>query len=131
VVVVPSIAVDGDLEGSGSLTQASEERYLFMLLLLRQPRLRMIYVTSMPRRAERILLDAADAALEEPALPSSASPAAGASRRPRTVSVGARPLPRSRARLSALAAWDRPRSSASPPAACCRIVWRARVRPGR
>ena len=33
---------------SGSLTQAKEERFLFLLLLLRQPRLRMIYVTSMP-----------------------------------------------------------------------------------
>ena len=33
---------------SGSLTQAYEERFLFLLLLLRQPRLRMIYVTSMP-----------------------------------------------------------------------------------
>ena len=30
------------------MTQAYEERFLFLLLLLRQPRLRMIYVTSMP-----------------------------------------------------------------------------------
>ena len=30
------------------LTQAYEERFLFLLLLLRQPRLRMVYVTSMP-----------------------------------------------------------------------------------
>ena len=30
------------------MTQAFEERFLFLLLLLRQPRLRMIYVTSMP-----------------------------------------------------------------------------------
>ena len=29
-------------------SQAFEERFLFLLLLLRQPRLRMIYVTSMP-----------------------------------------------------------------------------------
>ncbi len=33
---------------SGTLTQAMEERSLFLLLLLRQPRLRMIYVTSNP-----------------------------------------------------------------------------------
>jgi hypothetical protein len=31
-----------------ALTQAFEERFLFLLLLLRQPRLRMIYVTSVP-----------------------------------------------------------------------------------
>ena len=30
------------------MTQAYEERFLFLLLLLRQPRLRMVYVTSMP-----------------------------------------------------------------------------------
>jgi hypothetical protein len=48
VVVIPSIVLEGELEGSGSMTQAYEERYLFMLLLLREPRLRMIYVTSMP-----------------------------------------------------------------------------------
>ena len=30
------------------MTQAYEERFLFLLLLLRQPRLRMIYVTSLP-----------------------------------------------------------------------------------
>ena len=30
------------------MTQAIEERFLFLLLLLRQPRLRMVYVTSMP-----------------------------------------------------------------------------------
>jgi hypothetical protein len=43
VVVVPSVSQD-----SGSLTQAYEERFLFLLVLLRQPRLRMVYVTSMP-----------------------------------------------------------------------------------
>jgi PGM1 C-terminal domain len=48
VVVVPSVTVDRVGERSGSLTQAYEERFLFLLLLLRQPRLRMIYVTSMP-----------------------------------------------------------------------------------
>ena len=34
--------------GSGTVMQAMEERALFLLLLLRQPRLRMIYVTSQP-----------------------------------------------------------------------------------
>ena len=48
VVVVPSVALDGTRPGAGSLTQAFEERLLFLLLLLRQPRLRMIYVTSTP-----------------------------------------------------------------------------------
>ena len=44
VVVVPSVTTGR----SGTLTQAMEERSLFLLLLLRQPRLRMIYVTSNP-----------------------------------------------------------------------------------
>ena len=45
VVVVPV----GDLDGAEAAAhQAYEERFLFLLLLLRQPRLRMIYVTSMP-----------------------------------------------------------------------------------
>jgi hypothetical protein len=48
VVVIPSVSLDRVGERSGSLTQAYEERFLFMLLLLRQPRLRMVYVTSMP-----------------------------------------------------------------------------------
>jgi PGM1 C-terminal domain len=48
VVVVPSVTVDKVTLGSGSTTQAYEERFLFLLLLLRQSRLRMIYVTSMP-----------------------------------------------------------------------------------
>jgi pheganomycin biosynthesis PGM1-like protein len=48
VVVVPSVTLDSVGARSGSLTQAYEERFLFMLLLLRQPRLRVIYVTSMP-----------------------------------------------------------------------------------
>ena len=43
VVVIPSVTLR-----SGSMGQAFEERFLFLLLLLRQPRLRMIYVTSMP-----------------------------------------------------------------------------------
>jgi hypothetical protein len=48
VVVIPSVTLDRAVAQSGSLTQAYEERYLFMLLLLRQARLRMVYVTSMP-----------------------------------------------------------------------------------
>ena len=48
VVVVPSITLDRAVAGSGTMTQAMEERFLFMLMLLRQPRLRMIYVTSLP-----------------------------------------------------------------------------------
>jgi len=48
VVVVPSVSVDRINERSGSLQQAHEERLLVLLLLLRQPRLRIIYVTSMP-----------------------------------------------------------------------------------
>jgi hypothetical protein len=48
VVVVPSVTLDPAIPGAGSLSQAFEERFLFLLLLLRQPWLRMIYVTSMP-----------------------------------------------------------------------------------
>ncbi len=48
VVVVPSISMDGPTARSGTVMQAMEERALFLLLLLRQPRLRMIYVTSQP-----------------------------------------------------------------------------------
>ncbi|MET0472999.1 MAG: peptide ligase PGM1-related protein [Mycobacterium sp.] len=48
VVVVPSISTDGPTSKSGTVMQALEERALFLLLLLRQPRLRMIYVTSQP-----------------------------------------------------------------------------------
>lgn len=43
IVVVPSVDVDMDLRGSEM--QAYEERYLFLLLLLRQPRARLVYVT--------------------------------------------------------------------------------------
>lgn len=43
IVVVPS--VDVDVELSPSELQAYEERYLFLLFLLRQPRARMVYVT--------------------------------------------------------------------------------------
>ena len=48
VVVVPSVTLDKVTERSGSMSQAMEERFLFLLLLLREPRLRMVYVTSMP-----------------------------------------------------------------------------------
>ena len=48
VVVVPSMTVDRVVANAGGMNQALEERFLFLLLLLRQPRLRMVYVTSMP-----------------------------------------------------------------------------------
>ncbi|MBV9282090.1 MAG: carboxylate-amine ligase, partial [Chloroflexi bacterium] len=44
VVVVPSMTVDKEFPGASQ--QAYEERMLFMLFLLRQPRVRLIYVTS-------------------------------------------------------------------------------------
>lgn len=48
VVVVPSVSLDRVVAKAGAVNQAMEERYLFLLLLLRQPRLRMVYVTSGP-----------------------------------------------------------------------------------
>ncbi|HEX2266980.1 MAG TPA: peptide ligase PGM1-related protein [Actinomycetota bacterium] len=45
IVVVPSITLGLERDG-GSAIQALEERFLFLLLLLRQPRARLIYVTS-------------------------------------------------------------------------------------
>jgi hypothetical protein len=48
VVIIPSVTIDRVSERTGSMTQAYEERYLVLLLLLRQPRLRVIYVTSLP-----------------------------------------------------------------------------------
>lgn len=48
VVVVPSMSVDRVVQSTGGMNQALEERLLFLLLLLRQPRLRMVYVTSQP-----------------------------------------------------------------------------------
>jgi hypothetical protein len=44
IVVVPSISVDTPMDGVR--LQAYEERFLFLLLLLRQPRARLVYVTS-------------------------------------------------------------------------------------
>jgi PGM1 C-terminal domain len=48
VVVVPAVAVSRTGSTGSAILQAFEERFLFLLLLLRQPRLQMIYVTSMP-----------------------------------------------------------------------------------
>jgi hypothetical protein len=45
IVVIPSINTDAKV--SGVRQQALEERFLFLLLLLRQPRARVIYVTSL------------------------------------------------------------------------------------
>src|SRR5260370_14835814 len=44
IVVVPSMSIDAI--GSGAVMQASEEPFLFLLLLLRPPRARLVYVTS-------------------------------------------------------------------------------------
>lgn len=52
IVVVPALP-PGIF--SGSKAQAYEERYLFLLLLLRQPRARMIYLTSQP--IDPVILD--------------------------------------------------------------------------
>jgi hypothetical protein len=48
VVVVPSLTLEHTPLNTGALVQAMEERALFLLLLLRHPRLRMVYVTSRP-----------------------------------------------------------------------------------
>ena len=45
IVVIPSISIR-DTAMPGTVIQAFEERYLFLLLLLRQPRARLLYVTS-------------------------------------------------------------------------------------
>jgi hypothetical protein len=50
IVVVPSLNVDSTIEGVKQ--QAYEERYLFLLLLLRQARARLIYVTSQTIHAD-------------------------------------------------------------------------------
>ena len=47
IVVVPSMSLDAAVL-SGPEMQAYEERFLFLLLLLRQPRAEMVYVTSQP-----------------------------------------------------------------------------------
>jgi PGM1 C-terminal domain len=46
IVVVPSLSVDRP-DMPSSVMQAYEERFLFLLLLLRQPRARLVYVTSL------------------------------------------------------------------------------------
>ena len=48
VVIVPSMTFDRVVGGSSGMSQSLEERFLFFLLLLRQPRLRLVYVTSQP-----------------------------------------------------------------------------------
>jgi PGM1 C-terminal domain len=53
IVVVPSRTVDKWDERAAE-SQAYEERLLFLLLLLRQPRLRVIYITSLPISEEII-----------------------------------------------------------------------------
>lgn len=45
IIVVPSMTMDNNL---GSIEKAYEERFLFLLLLLRQPQARLIYITSTP-----------------------------------------------------------------------------------
>ena len=47
IVVVPSLTLDFG-NRAGATLQAYEERFLFLLLLLRQPRARLVYVTSQP-----------------------------------------------------------------------------------
>jgi len=47
IVVVPSMSLDL-LEGSSTRMQPYEERFLFLLLLLRQPLARVVYVTGQP-----------------------------------------------------------------------------------
>src|SRR5262249_49238605 len=44
IVIAPSISLD--FSATGAVLQAYEERFLFLLFLLRQPRARMVYVTS-------------------------------------------------------------------------------------
>jgi hypothetical protein len=44
IVVAPSISID--FEAPPAVIQAYEERFLFLLLLLRQPRARLVYITS-------------------------------------------------------------------------------------
>jgi hypothetical protein len=48
VVVLPSMSIDLAADLGPGVSQAYEERLLFLLLLLRQPRLRLVYLTSVP-----------------------------------------------------------------------------------
>ena len=53
IIVVPSMSMpDSDL---GTMELAYEERFLFLLLLLRQPKARLIYITAMP--VQRAIID--------------------------------------------------------------------------
>jgi hypothetical protein len=52
-IVVPSLT--GDFDIPAPALQAFEQRFLFMLFLLQQPRKRIIYVTSMP--VEQVIVD--------------------------------------------------------------------------
>lgn len=52
IVVLPSLSIDLDIPIT--VQQAYEERFLFMLFLLRQPRIRIVYITSMSIRPEII-----------------------------------------------------------------------------
>ena len=47
-VVVPSVSLARSTASTSALVQATEERALFLLLLLRQPHLRLVFVTSLP-----------------------------------------------------------------------------------
>lgn len=49
IVVIPSMSIDTDFKGLEQ--QAYEERFLFMLFLLRQPNIRVLYITSQPIQA--------------------------------------------------------------------------------
>ena len=53
IVVVPSISLDFDIPAT--LLQAYEERFLFILLLLRQPNAQLVYATSMPLRMPSLI----------------------------------------------------------------------------
>ncbi|MEX0664928.1 MAG: peptide ligase PGM1-related protein [Acidimicrobiia bacterium] len=51
IVVIPSMTLEGSLKSSTAVASSSqpyEERFLFLLLLLRQPKARLIYVTCEP-----------------------------------------------------------------------------------
>lgn len=48
VVVVPSVSLDSVMVEQLSTVQPSEERFLILLMLLRQPQARLVYVTSEP-----------------------------------------------------------------------------------
>ena len=52
IVVIPSMTIDTEFVGSEQ--QAYEERLLFMLFLLRQPNIRIIYVSSQPIQGDII-----------------------------------------------------------------------------